>query len=301
MSKKLFVIYNPISGNNKSLKILPKVKSYLKDNDISFEIIMSEYKGHIKDILKNQNFSNYFSCCIIGGDGSFHEAINGYMSRNNQENVPLSLVPAGSGNSLARDLDIIDYKSALEKIIRMQTRSIDIAKISYNNHILYSFNIVGWGMVATVGKKAEKYRWLGSERYTILSLLEIIFKKTYDAKITIYDKNNHKISMNDKFMFIMVCNTIHTGKGMKIAPKAVLDDGLFDLVLIKDAPRIKLLNLMSKLFSGRHIYDNLVKYKKIKKIILDTNKAEDLNVDGELKGSSPFELEINKKAITIIN
>ena len=56
MSKKLFVIYNPISGNNKSLKILPNVKSYLKDNDISFEIIMSEYKGHIKDILKNQKF-----------------------------------------------------------------------------------------------------------------------------------------------------------------------------------------------------------------------------------------------------
>ena len=50
---------------------------------------------------------------------------------------------------------------------------------------------------------------------TILSLLEIIFKKTYDAKITIYDKNNHKISMNDKFMFIMVCVTFHTGKGMK--------------------------------------------------------------------------------------
>ena len=46
---------------------------------------------------------------------------------------------------------------------------------------------------------------------------------------------------------------------------------------------------------------NTVKYKKIKKIILETNKAEDLNVDGELKGSSPFELEINKKAITIIN
>ena len=71
---------------------------------------------------------------------------------------------------------------------------------------------------------------------------------------------------------------------MKIAPKAVLDDGLFDLVLIKNASRIKLLNLMSKFFSGNNIYDNLVYYKKIKKIILETNKAEDLNVDGELKG-----------------
>ena len=301
MSNRLFVLYNPISGNNKSLKILGKVKSYLNENDVSFDIVKSEYKGHINEILKNKNFSNYFSCCIIGGDGSFHEAINGYMNRKDKERIPLSLVPAGSGNSLARDLDIIDYKSALEKIIKKQTRSIDVAKISCNNQILYSFNIVGWGMVATVGKKAEKFRWLGTERYTILSLLEIIFKKTYDAKITIYDKNNHKISMNDKFMFIMISGTIHTGKGMKIAPKAILDDGLFDLVLIKNASRIKLLNLMSKLFSGNHIYDELVYYKKIKKIVLETNKAEDLNVDGELKGSSPFELEINKRAITIIN
>ena len=157
------------------------------------------------------------------------------------------------------------------------------------------------GMVGSVGKKAEKYRWLGGSRYTILSLLEIVFKKTYDANITIYDCNDQKSSLNGKFMFIMVCNTIHTGKGMKIAPKAILDDGFFDLVLIKDAPRLKLLNLMSKLFSGKHILDQLVQYKKIQKIVLDTSKSDELNIDGELKGHSPFELEVNKKAIKIIN
>ena len=65
MSKKLFVIYNPISGNNKSLKILPNVKSYLKDNGISFEIIMSEYKGHIKDILKTKIFQITFPVVLL--------------------------------------------------------------------------------------------------------------------------------------------------------------------------------------------------------------------------------------------
>ena len=301
MSDKLFVLYNPISGNNKALKILPKVKSYLNNNNIDFDIIKSKYKGHIKEILKTQDFSNYFSCCIIGGDGSFHEAINGYMNRKDKESITLSLVPAGSGNSLARDLNILDYKLALKNILKRQTKAIDIAKISYNNQILYSFNIVGWGMVGSVGKKAEKYRWLGGSRYTILSLLEIVFKKTYDANITIYDCNDQKSSLNGKFMFIMVCNTIHTGKGMKIAPKAILDDGFFDLVLIKDAPRLKLLNLMSKLFSGKHILDQLVQYKKIKKIVLETSNSDELNIDGELKGHSPFELEVNKKAIKIIN
>ena len=58
---------------------------------------------------------------------------------------------------------------------------------------------------------------------------------------------------------------------------------------------------MSKLFSGKHILDQLVQYKKIKKIVLETSNSDELNIDGELKGHSPFELEVNKKAIKIIN
>ena len=156
-------------------------------------------------------------------------------------------------------------------------------------------------MITTIGIKAEKFRCLGTSRYTILSLFEIIFKKTNSANIIYYDQDKKKHELDDNFMFALLCNTVHTGKGMKIAPKAKLNDGLIDLVLIKDASRLKLLRLMSKLFSGQHIYDDIVEYGHISKFKLKTNVTSQLNVDGEIKGSAPFELTVIPQAIEIIN
>ena len=265
MTNTILLIVNPVSGGKKSKKILPNIISDLESNNFKLEIIESEFRGHINKILQTFNIKDYYCCCIVGGDGSFHEAINGLMIRSDHYKIPLCLIPSGSGNSLARDIDILDYKKSIEKIVNGKPLYIDIAQIECKNQKIYSFNIAGWGMVASIGEKAEQFRWLGTSRYTILSLFEIIFKKTNQAQITFYDKNNIRHDLDDKFMFAMISNTVHTGKGMKIAPKAKLNDGLLDLVLIKDTSRFKLLNLMNKLFSGNHIHDSIVEYRYISK------------------------------------
>ena len=296
----VLLIVNPISGKKAAKKILPTVVSEFEKSQLQIKIIESEYKGHIESILNTYSIEDYYFCCIIGGDGSFHEAVNGLMKRSDNLKVPLCLVPAGSGNSLARDLGILDLKIAINSIINGKKISIDISKIDCNNQSIYTFNIAGWGMVATVGINAERFRWLGTSRYTILSIFEIIFKKTNSANIIYYNKENKKHELNDNFMFAVLCNTIHTGKGMKIAPKAKLNDGLIDLVLIKDASRLKLLRLMSKLFSGKHIYDDIVEYVQLSKFELKTHVTSQLNIDGEIKGSAPFELSVIPQAIEII-
>ena len=296
----VLLIVNPISGKKAAKKILPTVVSEFEKSQLQIKIIESEYKGHIESILNTYSIEDYYFCCIIGGDGSFHEAVNGLMKRSDNLKVPLCLVPAGSGNSLARDLGILDLKIAINSIINGKKLSVDISKIDCGNQRIYTFNITGWGMVATVGINAERFRWLGTSRYTILSIFEIIFKKTNSANIVYYDKDNKKHELNDNFMFAVLCNTIHTGKGMKIAPKAKLNDGLIDLVLIKDASRLKLLRLMSKLFSGKHIYDDIVEYVQLSKFELKTHVTSQLNIDGEIKGSAPFELSVIPQAIEII-
>lgn len=299
---KILLIVNPVSGNKNSTKILPNIKSILKKEFDLTDIIKTEYPNHIEEIVLNYNFDSLHCICIIGGDGSFHEAINGMLNRKDQKKIPLALIPSGSGNSLCRDLDLLDPLKATKNIINQNKMKIDILKITdYNQNIIYSFNIVGWGMVTDIGIKAEKYRWLGTGRYTILSLLEIILKKTNNAHIMYYDKNNKKHNLENKFIFAVICNTIHTGKGMKIAPRAKLNDGLMDLVLIKDVPRLKLLKLMPKLFTGEHINDNAVKYIHVSKLELKPNIISKLNIDGEIKGKTPFELTVIPDKIEIIH
>lgn len=299
MNKKILLIKNPISGKKISNIILPKVISKL-ENIFHLEVIESEFKGHIEKILHSINIKKYDCCCVLGGDGSFHEAINGLMKRDDGMSVPLGLIAAGSGNSLARDLNIIDLNLAIQNLIKFNTSYLDIVKITNDKEDIYSFNIVGWGMVATVGQKAEKYRWLGTNRYTILSLFEIFFKKTNKAIIEYTDINNEKHIIKGEYMFAAICNTIHTGKGMKIAPNSKLNDGLLDLVLIKDATRFKLIKLMSKLFSGRHIYDNIVEYVQITKLKLNAENKS-LLIDGEIKGFAPFDLSVIPNKVKIIN
>jgi len=299
--KIILLIVNPVSGKKIAKKLLPSAVLELQNSQFQLKIIESEYKGHIEKILNTYSIENYYCCCIMGGDGSFHEAINGLMKRLDNLKIPLCLMPAGSGNSLARDLGILDLKTAISSIINGKKLNIDVARIDCDNQQIYSVNIAGWGMVATVGINAERFRWLGTSRYTILSLFEIIFKKTNSANIIYYNQDNKKYQLDDSFMFAALCNTIHTGKGMKIAPKAKLNDGLIDLVVIKDASRLKLLRLMSKLFSGKHIYDDIVEYSHISKFKLKTNITSQLNIDGEIKGSAPFELTVIPNAIEIIN
>jgi len=298
--KKILLIINPVSGNKKYKKILFESTNYLKKN-FDLKTIKSNYKGHIQEILQLEDIKSFYCICIMGGDGSFHEAINGLMKRKDKLKIPLTLIPSGSGNSLGRDLKILNLDDALKCIANGKKKKIDIIEINCDNEKIYSFNITGWGMVANIGIKAEKYRWLGTSRYTILSLFEIIFKKTNNAKIIYYDKNNNKHKLENRFIFAVLCNTIHTGKGMKIAPKAKLNDGFMDLILIKDVPRLKLLKLMPKLFTGEHVNDSNVEYIHVSKVELKPNETSQLNIDGEIKGRVPFESTVISNQIEIIN
>ena len=87
---------------------------------------------------------------------------------------------------------------------------------------------------------------------------------------------------------------------MKAAPKAKLNDGLLDLVVVKKANRFKLLFLFPKLFSGNHIKSPLVEYKQIKKFSIKPKVDSDLNIDGELVGRTPVQVSVEKGLINVL-
>ena len=154
-------------------------------------------------------------------------------------------------------------------------------------------------MVTDIGIKADKYRWLGTTRYTILSLLQILIKKPHKAQLKYINQDNKTININEKFIFIIACNTVHTGKGMKMAPKAILNDGLIDLIIVKNISRFKLLSLMPKLFDGTHIFDKAANYVQTNKIEIIPKKDSKINIDGEIKSKTPIKVEIIPSAIEI--
>jgi diacylglycerol kinase (ATP) len=291
--KKLYFLLNPFAGNGNAYNIFKLVKSILDKEQIEIESYLSQSKGDIEKFITNEDLSEFDGICVIGGDGTIHEAIEGLMQSEKSKYLSLGIIPAGSGNAFAEDLGLRDPLDGLENIIIGNISRIDVMRIKTRHNINYAVNIIGWGMASNVNILAEKLRWLGNIRYSIASILSILKIKLQKANIIIENQ-----VFDGKTAFFIALNNIHTGKGMKMAPKAKLNDGLIDIILLKKASRLRILKIFSQLFSGKHIYDPLVQYMQVKSFSINSEN-DFLNIDGENIGQTPIEVSVERNAIQL--
>ena len=289
---KFIITVNPHGGKKLGPRLLNRVKPLFEAKGIELFVVETTFAGHAKELANQLNITEYDGFIGIGGDGTLHEIINGMLSRHDGRKIPIGIIPGGSGNSYMHDLQLIDPLKAAKAIINGKTRALDTAKVEVNHIIKYSNNMIGWGLVTDVGNQAEHFRWLGTNRYTILSVVEVLRHKSRPATLIMDDKK-----IEDEFIFIIACNSIHVGKGMKMAPKARLDDGLIDLIVIRSGvSRTRLLQVLPKLFDGSHINEPELEYYQTSQFSLIPETDEILNIDGEIMGSTPIQVNVIPKA-----
>ena len=289
---KFIITVNPHGGKKLGPRLLNRVKPLFEAKGIELFVVETTFAGHAKELANQLNITEYDGFIGIGGDGTLHEIINGMLSRHDGRKIPIGIIPGGSGNSYMHDLQLTDPLKAAKAIINGKTRALDTAKVEVNHIIKYSNNMIGWGLVTDVGNQAEHFRWLGTNRYTILSVVEVLRHKSRPAALIMDDKK-----IEDEFTFIIACNSIHVGKGMKMAPKARLDDGLIDLIVIRSGvSRTRLLQVLPKLFDGSHINEPELEYYQTSQFSLIPEADEILNIDGEIMGSTPIKVEMISNA-----
>ena len=291
---KYYLIVNPYGGGGKGLKIKEKIQPVFESAGAELEIINTTHCGHAKELAQSLDFNGFNGICPIGGDGTMHEIINGMMLREDKSKIPIGLITGGTGNSFMHDLEMLDPIDAVKAVVGGKKQSIDIIDLSVGGKQIYIFNIIGWGLVTDAGIKAEYIRWLGHNRYTISAAFEVLCKKRRPARL-ILDDNIY----DDNFLFIIACNTKHTGKGMKMAPKSELDDGLLDVIVVKDASRLELFNLLPKVFDGTHISHPRLEYFQVKKFGIESENKDPLNIDGEINGTTPFISSVVPSALEV--
>ena len=181
--KKLYFLLNPFAGNGNAYNIFKLVKSILDKEQIEIESYLSQSKGDIERFITNEDLSEFDGICVIGGDGTIHEAIEGLMQSEKSKYLPLGIIPAGSGNAFAEDLGLRDPLDGLENIIIGDISRIDVMRIKTRHNINYAVNIIGWGMASNVNILAEKLRWLGNIRYSIASILSILKIKLQNLQL----------------------------------------------------------------------------------------------------------------------
>lgn len=293
--KRFQVICNPHSGRKRGLDLKEALLSRLKAASIACCVTETQGAGHAAEIAHQADFQALDGIVVIGGDGTLHEVINGILTRPDRGVLPLGILPGGSGNSLCVDFRLTDPKIAIEAIVTGQTQAIDVAYLTANNSERFAFNIIGWGLATDIGIQAEKWRCLGPARYSIVSLLKIAQGiRGRHATLTLDGQ-----SMSDIFTMIIACNTRFSGN-MKIAPMAQINDGLLDVIVVRDGlKKLELLRLLGRIYDGSYINHPKVEHYTAREISLVSDEQSSLNIDGELDGQLPLQISMSNQTIEL--
>ncbi len=300
MFVKTQVIVNPESDRGRTKKRWEHIKEALKFFLKEFKYEFTEKPFQAAEISRAAIKEGSELIVGVGGDGTMNEISNGFFENKNIINpkVALGIVPSGTGCDFSRSLNIPSgLKNALRVITQASSSMIDIGKIRFRDHFnkkheRFFLNIADFGIGGEVlNKMNQKMAKRKTSSYLRSAVTTFITYKSKRVRIKI---DGRQIPF-DEYLIGAISNGKIFGKGMKIAPYAKLDDGLFDVVLIKSMKFLEFCRNILKIYSGTHLSHPKVSLIRGKKIEINPESSEKdvlIEADGELIGKLPATFEI---------
>lgn len=291
---KILLIFNPNAAIGRAKKMLPKLLKRFDDLGLKIEVKETDHQGHARELVANADFNQFDGLVAAGGDGTLFEVINGYYKNSSSKRIPIGVLPTGTGNAFARELDLtaLDWEKAIDVIHSNNIKKIDVGHFISEGQDYYFLNILGLGFVADVTNTAKGLKIFGNTAYTLGVLYQILFLNTHRISIEI---DSQKLEREN--IFVEISNTRYTGTTFLMAPDAKIDDGLFDITLLNKINRRGFLKIFPTIFDGSHVHQEHVEVFKANKIKIETNVPKVLTPDGEVLGSTPIEVECLKQAV----
>ena len=293
-TKRTMLIVNPCGGRRHGLAILDQVKPFFAEAGFDLDVRVTQYAGHAREIARTLPLDQYGSLCMIGGDGTVHEVVSGLIERGESAAIPVGVIPGGTGNDVARQLGISNPQEAVRRIIVGRTSPFDVVKVEVGGPIDYCVTIVGWVGVADINCTAERLRMFGPPRYALAALWQILIGQPRRARLVLDDQ-----IIEDNFLLVAACNTIFSGAGMQLAPRAKVDDGKIDVVILRRASRWRMLRLFTRVFDGSHVDMSCIEYYQVHSLSIFADDGRPLDLDGEIKGTTPVTIQAIPGAVRI--
>ncbi len=282
-------IINPNAGKHKNLKMLEKD---IKKLFPQAEIVYTKCAGHAKELASEAAQKNYETAVAIGGDGTINEVTQGLVN----SNTALGIIPCGSGNGFARliKMPLKNTLKCLEIIKKNHTKKIDVGLA--NNE--YFLNVAGFGFDALIAHKFATSKRRGKLPYFKIGVKEFFNFRAEKYNLIFSDGKIKKISP----LCAAFANGKQYGSNFFIAPKAVFDDGLLDMVIIKPTNIFKMLLGLPNFLKDGLSPIKLTETQKIKGVKIESKQPFHYHIDGEpRKAQNNLEITILPKSLNIIS
>ncbi|GAA2102661.1 diacylglycerol kinase [Microlunatus panaciterrae] len=287
---KIQLVVNPSAGKGRAQALLPQVAAILRDSGHQVGILLSRDFDEARQMTREVAEAGEDVLAVMGGDGIMHLGINACAGH---PSTALGLIPAGTGNDLARGvgLDPRDPVAAARVIAAGRSRRIDLAQVADR----FIGTVVATGFDALVNRRANQMPWpKGSLRYPLATLAELRVFSPLSYRLVIDDTVREL-----EAMLVAVGNTSCYGGGMQICPRADPTDGLLDVTIIHPVGRLKLLRLLPSMYSGRFARDACVEQLRARQVRVEGPGLVGFG-DGELIGAAPLTVTSVPAAITVL-
>ena len=277
MKRRILYIVNPIAGNGSCTSLKELIQKHTEEAAIPYEITASSKDSDYRSLANKVAQENFTDIVIAGGDGTVSQAIAGLRATGKR----FAILPCGSGNGLARAAGIpLSIPKALSLLFNGEAKLTDGMLVNGK----FACMLCGLGFDAAVAHSFSKQPTRGLTTYVKETIRAFSQASPYHFKI---HTDHHSLETN--CLMISVANANQYGNNVTIAPKAKLDDGLLDVVIMADQSKLSLLiKTIRQLFGTQAVMlpdgnspQQKLLYWQVKNIRIENCSAAPLHIDGD--------------------
>lgn len=291
--KKLLLIYNPVSGMTKTRLSLQKAVEFYDSQDYLVTVCLV---SRLEDYVNSIDFKSYDLIVCSGGDGTLNITASFLI----QKNLPaqIAYIPSGSTNDFAYSLGLSeDEDIRLQNTVEGTPKRIDVGRFNTSRYFLY---VAAFGVFTKVSYTTPQKikNMLGHAAYILEGIKSIADLKSYHITAELDEE-----TVEGDFILGMVTNSLSIGGFKNLLPSDTsLDDGLFEVVLVRAPKTLAVLNEMAvSLWGGKPEDDQYIFYRKTSRIIVRSEEKISWSLDGEFGGETDVvRIENRKKLLSII-
>ena len=289
-SEHTLAIVNPAAGDGAGSKVGPDLARELERSGFKVEIIQTPAPGEAARIAREASADGCRTVIAVGGDGTANEIANGLVGTG----TALALYPIGSGNDFARALGYPRKRRDIGRFLAgARRRVIDVGEV--NGRIFV--NAAGVGIDGHVAERVEaSARVVGPALgYFVGALVSIASYRPQPMRLQIDGQ-----ALEGKHLLVVAANGTHFGSGMHVAPKAKVDDGLFDIVVAGDLGRWSSLVALAKLYRGTHVNGRDVLAFRARSLDVELERELPAQADGEPLRARSLNVRMRAGELTVL-
>jgi diacylglycerol kinase (ATP) len=298
----VIVVVNPAAGGGRTGREWSRVSAQLHAEGLRFDAALTARPGDAAGIARRAAEEGRPLIVAAGGDGTVHEVVNGLLEAGERAQTRLGMLPMGTGSDLSRTFGIpLEPGSAAAVLRAGRTRRIDAGRLTCagpsGSVTRYFVNIADAGIGGDVADLVNRgFRVISGE--VTFSLAAVLTLLRWRNPRLLLDLDGERLELISQQ--VVVANCEYYGGGMRIAPGAVPDDGLFDVVISGDLGILETVLLLSRVRAGAHFPHPKLERRSARRIEVSSERRVGVDADGERPGDLPAVFEVVSGAIELV-